>query len=335
MKSTNLLRGAGLLPMITLSAVCLLASGHSWAERTLRVAHASSGDSLVNQAMTRFAAELEARSGGELKARVFPDGQLGDEGPIAESVGMGSIDIGLGGVVEPIDPRLNVVTLPFLFQDAANVYAFFDTDAGKEVLGFGHDHGYKVLAPLDSGFRQFVGSRKAIVTPADLAGMKVRTPPMPTILATMKQFGALAQSIPYGEVYTSLQSGVVDGAEPEARDYYDQKWYEPAGYLSIANYLWSANWWYMNLDTYESLEPAQRDALDAAVADVTAWYRGQLGAVTEQVIAELQTKGVKVNQVDTAPFGAMAGPVYDTFAREWGDELIQHVRSAAAASAQP
>lgn len=321
--------GTSILSIIGLSTVLLFGSSQALAERTLRVAHASGSDSLINQAMLRFAAEVEEKTQGQLKVKVYPDGQLGDEGPIADAVGMGSIDIGLGGVVEPIDPRLNVVTLPFLFSDAANVYAFFKTDTGKEVLGFGQDHGYKVLAPLDSGFRQFANSKKPIVLPADLAGMKMRTPPIPTILATMKQFGALAQSIPYGEVYTSLQAGVVDGAEPETRDYYDQKWYEPAGYLSISNYLWSANWWYMNLDAYEDLSVEQRSALDSAVVDTTDWYRSQLDAVTQQNIAAMQAKGVKVNTLEAKPFRAMVVPVYEQFAKEWGADFIARVQSAA------
>ena len=114
-------RSAGLraVAVSTLALAALLAAGSAEAETVLRLAHASSSASLINEAVTRFADEVAQKSNGALTIQIFPDAQLGDEGPIADGVGAGSIDIGLGGVVDAIDPKLNVVTLPFLFADAA------------------------------------------------------------------------------------------------------------------------------------------------------------------------------------------------------------------------
>ncbi|MFT4191930.1 MAG: TRAP transporter substrate-binding protein [Comamonas sp.] len=299
------------------------------AASALRLAHASSGESLINQAVLRFADELKRQTQGELTVKVFPDGQLGDEGPIAEGVGNGSIDIGLGGAVDAIDPRLNVVSLPFLFRDATNVHAFLDGPQGKALLGLGQDHGYVLLGALDSGFRQFANSKRPITAPADLSGLKIRTPPNPVILATLKQLGALAQSIPFGEVYSALQSGVVDGAEPELRDFYDQKWFEVAKYLSQSNYIWSANYWFMNKASYDRLSEAQRQALHRSVQNTVTWYRTQLDAAYAKTLAELQAKGVQVNSVANAPFQALVDPVYARFASEWGQTFVDQVRTAA------
>lgn len=312
-----------------LVGITLLAPNLARAETVLKLAHASSTDSLINKAIIRFADEVKASTKGAVTVQIFPDGQLGDEGPIADGVGSGSIDFGLGGVVDAIDTRLNVVTLPFLFKNAKAVHAFLDGPAGQELFKLGGDRGFIVIGALDSGFRQFATASKPISTPVDLKGLKIRTPPNPVILATMKQLGALPQSVPFGQVYTALQSKVVDGVEPEIRDFYDQKWYESAKYVSISNYIWTPNYWFVNKAKYEALPADQRSAISAAVAHTTAWYREQLDGVIADTIEKLKAKKVTVAQIDGEPFRAMVGPVYDTFAKEWGTDLVSKVRKAA------
>ncbi|MBD1551382.1 TRAP transporter substrate-binding protein [Pseudomonas typographi] len=299
------------------------------AAETLRLAHASSSDSLVNQAMTRFAEQVEKQTHGELQVQVYPDGQLGDEAPIVDSVGAGAIDIGLGGAVDGIEPKLNALSLPFLFKDAQAVHAYLDSPAGHTLLSAGEAHGFKMLGALDSGFRQFANSKHPITQPADLAGLKIRTPPNPVILATIKQLGALGQSIPFGEVYTSLQSGVVDGVEPELRDFNDQKWYEVAKYVSMANYIWSANFWFINKDKYDALPAAEQKVLDQAAADTTTWYREQLDSVYAKVQTQMKAHGVQFNDVDSAAFQAMVGPVYTQFGEVWGADFVATLRKNA------
>lgn len=313
------------------AALALALSTAAQAKATLRLAHASSPDSLINKAVERFAAEVKTESKGAVTVQIFPNGQLGDEGPIADGVGAGSIDIGLGGAVDAIDPRLNVLSLPFLFKDAGNVHAFLDSEQGRKVQQFGETRGYLMLGALDSGFRQFATS-KAITVPADLAGLKIRTPPNPVILSTMKQFGALAESIPFGQVYTALQSHVVAAVEPEMRDYYDSKWYEVAKHLSISNYIWTANWWYMNKDRFQSLAPEEQAAVKKAASDTVAWYRGELDKVYAATQKSLEAKGVTVTKVETGPFVDRVKPVYDQFAKEWGSDLVSAVQKAASSN---
>ncbi|GAO93575.1 TRAP transporter solute receptor DctP family protein [Pseudomonas syringae pv. actinidiae] len=306
--------------------VLLVGTDVAMAEQTLRLAHASSSSSLINQAMTRFAAQVSEQTNGELKVQLYPDGQLGDEAPIVDSVGAGAIDIGLGGSTDGIDPRLNALSLPFLFEDSVAVHAYLDSEAGKKFLSMGQDHGFVILSALDSGFRQFANSKHPVLQPADLNGLKIRTPPNPVILATIKQLGGLGQSIPFGEVYTSLQSGVVDGVEPELRDFYDQKWYEVAKYVSLSNYVWSANFWFINKDKYESLSETERSAIDQAVISTTAWYRAQLEAVYSKIQQEMQAKGVKFNDVNPRPFRELSNPVYAQFGKVWGEAFVSQLR---------
>ncbi len=178
----------------------------------------------------------------------------------------------------------------------------------------------------------FVSKASGIEKPADLAGVKIRTPPNPVILSTMKQLGALAESIPFGQVYTALQSHVVAAVEPEMRDYYDSKWYEVAKHLSISNYIWTANWWFMNKDRFDALTPDEQAAVQKAAGDTVNWYRGELSKAYEDTQKALETKGVTVTKVDTAPFVDLVKPVYDQFSKEWGADLVSTVQKAASAN---
>ena len=315
---------------LCLFAVSAIGVSRAAEAETLRLAHASSTNSLIDQAMHYFADDVAKRTGGKLTIQDFPNGELGDEGPIADGVGSGSIDIGLGGVVDDIDPRLNVLALPFLFNSLDNVHRVLDGPVGTELKAMGQDRGYKMLGFLDSGFRNFANSRHPIETPADMKGMKLRTPPISVILDTMHALGALPQSIPFGQVYTALQSHVVDGVEPELRDYSDEKWYEVAKYVTMSNYIWTANYWYMNKDKYDALPADERAALDASVADTTTWYRAQLAGVYANLTKSLTAKGVKFNTVNAAPFQAMVAPVYAKYAKIWGAPLVAEVQKAAA-----
>jgi tripartite ATP-independent transporter DctP family solute receptor len=311
------------------AALAALFSVQANAVETLRVAHASPDQSLINQAMMRFKADIEARTGGELTVEVFPNALLGDEGPIAEAVGDGSIDIGLGGVVDAIDPRLNVVSLPFLFTDFADVHRVLDGPFGQRLYKYAEPRGYKILGVLDSGFRNFTNNVHPINGPEDFKGLKMRVPPINVALETIKTFGALPQTVPYGETYMALQSGAVDGAEPELRDFADAKWFEVQKYLSVSNYMWMANYWYMNADRFNKLTPQQQEAVTGAANEVQKWYRDQLDATYAKVMDQMKAAGVTINTVDTTKFIEMSEPVYTLFAKEYGADLVQAARDAA------
>lgn len=297
---------------------------------SLRVAHSSPEKSLIQSALVRFKNDVETKSSGKCKIQIFANAVLGDEGPVAEAVGTGAIDMGLGGVVDTIDPRLSVISLPFLFKDFAAVHRVLDGPIGVELAAMAKPRGYVILGILDSGFRSFANNRRPIVTPGDLKGLKIRCPPIPVSIETMKAFGAFPQSIPFGEVYTALQSGVVDGVEPELRDFYDARWFEVQKYLSISNYMWMANYWFINKTKFDGLDPGIRNIILVAARDTQTWYRKAIVETYEKVVSNLRQAGIKINTVETAPFIKLAEPVYAIFTKEYGADLVKKVRAAAA-----
>src|SRR5262245_58893933 len=175
-----------MLGIAVLAFSIALSLSSAMAATSLKLAHASSEDSLIQQAVKQFKDQVEKTTNGSISITIYPNGQLGDEGPIAEGVGTGSIDIGLGGVIDAIDPKLGVVTLPFLFKDFTTVHRVLDGPIGEQLRGMGQDKGYRLLGFLDSGFRNFSNNRGPIKVPADMAGLKLRCPPNPVILETIK-----------------------------------------------------------------------------------------------------------------------------------------------------
>lgn len=316
---------AGMAALPTLGII-----GRANAAVNLKVAHSSPDASLIQQAMLMFKDEVEKATSGNVTVTVFANGLLGEEGPVSEAVGDGSIDMGLGGVVDAIDPRLNVVSLPFLFDSFPKVHAVLDGPLGGKLKAMAPANGYEIIGFLDSGFRSFTSNKAPIVTPDDMVGVKMRCPPIPVIIESIKVLGALPQSIPYGEVYTSLQSGVVDGAEPELRDFYDAKWFEVQKFLSLSNYVWTANYWYANKAKLDSLAEGDRKAVLDAADKTQAWFRTGIVDSYATIIDKLKQAGLQVNEVDTAPFKAKVEPVYATFSKEYGEDLVKEVRDAAA-----
>ncbi len=116
------------------------------------------------------------------------------------------------------------------------------------------------------------------------------------------------------------------------RDYYDSKWYEVAKHLTISNYIWTANWWFMNKDRFDALTPEEQVALRKSATDTVAWYRSELDKAYADTQASLESKGVTVTKVDTAPFAEMVKPVYAQFAKEWGADLVSAVEKSAASN---
>ncbi len=310
-----------------------LGASTAWAQSTeLRIAHASPEESLIQQALLRYKDEVEAKTEGRVTISIFGNALLGDEGPVSEAVGDGSIDMGLGGVVDVIDPKLNALALPFLFGNFDAVHQVLDGPFGQTLAALAPPKGYVILGILDSGFRSFTNNVHPITSPADMQGLKLRVPPIPVALETIKAFGALPQTVPYGETYYALQSGVVDGAEPEIRDFYDAKWFEVQKYLSVSNYMWMPNYWYMNKARFDGLDPADQAVLTEAATAVQGWYRAQIATVYDDLMKTLAEAGVEINTVDTAPFRAMVGPVYELFAKEYGADFVAELQAAAEAA---
>lgn len=262
--------------------------------------------------MGRLIAE---ETGGRLGIKMFAGGQLGSETDTLEITSFGGIDINrvYFAPLNSIEPLTLPFSLPFLFDSVDHLRRVADSAVGDEVLAALEPHGLIGLAIYDSGSRSFYNTRRAIRTPADMRGLKLRVPASDLSVAMINALGANAVPIPLGETYQALAQGVIDGAENNLPSYTSSRHYEVAGRLSTSDHLFTPEALVMSKASYDRLTPADRDLVrDAARRSVTEMRRlWDLRVAEAQAL--LAASEVEITTPDRPAFAALMRPVWDRF----------------------
>jgi tripartite ATP-independent transporter DctP family solute receptor len=218
-------------------------------------------------------------TGGRVDIQFFPDAQLGNERDLFEGLRLGTVQIAVGatGVLAGFAPEVQLLDLPFLYKDSAHIYKVADS-MGWDLVKALPSKGIRVIAFYDGGQRQLFNRVRPVQAPEDLKGMKVRSLESPIHIAMWKAAGALPTPMPFGEVYTSLQQGVLDGADGSMTGFYTSKWYEVAKIGSLTRHIHqmavvavSEKWWSQLPENVRSVmtdaalksQPLQRQAMTA------------------------------------------------------------------------
>ena len=280
-----------------------------------------------NIAAKSFADEIESKTNGAVKAEVYPAGQLGGDGQLVESMVMdaGTVDIiitdasNFGTVV----PDMNISGLPFLFSDFDAAWAFMDGEieaaAEAELL----DVGIRVLAHYDNGFRCVTNSKGPVESPDDMKGMLIRTPENQVIMATMSALGANPQPLAFSELYQALQQKTYDAQENPIPVIYNNKLYEVQDYLSVTNHIYSGMCFAITESTWNKLTPEQQEIVAAAAIASGTYDREMNRQQTEDLVANLEEEGMKINYPELAPFSEATQSVIEENALGISDELLE------------
>lgn len=282
-------------------------------------------------AMDTFAELLAEKTGGEITLQMFHGGTLGSQPDAIEQVRLGALEIGNFnlGPIGPIAPAANVVSLPFIFKDVDHMFRVLNGEGGEAIAAGMAEQGLYPLAWYDAGARSFYNGDRPINTPADVVGMKVRVMNNDLFTGMISALGGNPSPMAFAEVYQSLKTGVVDGAENNWPSYESTGHYEVAGYYSLSQHLIIPECVCINADTYEALSDEMKTAVTEAAQESAAQQR-ELWAEREAASrAAVEEAGVIVNEIaDKAPFqDAMAG-VYEAYLEANPDlrplvELIQ------------
>jgi C4-dicarboxylate-binding protein DctP len=305
------------------------------AKTVMKIGHSMSADTFRQKSLVVFKEIVEKETEGRVEVQLYPFGQLGTEMETLEAVKLGSVEGFRSGGFEEAAPLLEIYSMPFLFSDMEGIHKITRGPLGEEIAKSVEPAGMVILATGDSGlFRQITNNVRPITQPSDLKGLKMRTPPMSTIVKTMEALGANVVSIPFIETYMGLKTGVADGEENPLTNIVSMKFYEVQKYLTLVNYQYHAEMFYVNKAWFDGLDEKDQKILKDAAKEMML--------VSDKIVAEDDAKcmtflkdKMEVNSLTSEQHQAFVEavqPVYEYYIDKgmFTQEMIDRIREAAA-----
>ncbi len=289
-----------------------LGSGAINAAETLKMAHNLDRNHAYHKAAEFFAKRVDALTKGDIKVRVYPNAELGKQREVLELVQNGSVAMTQINVapLEGFAKEYSVFSLPYLFKDKDHLYRAMQSPAANKILQGTKDKGFIGLAFHESGARSFYG-KKAYVTPADLKGLKMRTQQSPMAIRMMELFGAVATPLDYGELYTALQQGVVDGAENNPTALTSGRHGEVSKFFSIDEHTMTPDALVISTKVWDKLSPANQKAIQQAATESMLEMRKLWKAFEDAELEKAKAMGVTFVTVNKDAYRAAVKPMYD------------------------
>lgn len=316
-------------PLLLAVGLTLSGCGPDGNKRVIRLAHGLDVNHSVHKAMVKMGRDLERISGGRMTAKVYPNQQLGTERECLELLQIGSLDMTKVsvGVLENFAPRMKVLGLPFLFRDRAHSFEVLDGPIGQQLLDEGSQYWLKGLAYYDAGSRSFYTKDKAIRSPEDLEGLKIRVMESVTAMNMVSRLGGSPTPISWGELYTSLQQGVVDGAENNPPSFYLSRHYEVCKFYSLDEHTVLPDVLLASTHFWEQLSEQERAWLREAVEQSVAYQRTLWMQSEEEALQAVQEAGVTIIRPEKELFADKIQSLLDAY-REDPEfyNLIEQIR---------
>ena len=286
--------------------------------KTIRLGHGLSTSHSVHKGMLFFGEMLEEISEGRFKVQIYPSQQLGTERQCLELLQIGSLDMTKvsAGVLENFSPSIKVFGIPYMFKDKEHTFRVLDGPIGDELLAGTEKYWLKGLGYYDSGSRSFYTINKPIEKPNDLEGLKIRVMESQTAIDMVKSFGGSPTPISWGELYTALQQGVVDGAENNPPSFYLSRHYEVCKYYIIDEHTVLPDVVLMSTHLWNSLNEQEQVWVQKAM-DLSVIEQRRLWLESEMESLEaVKAAGVEVSYPDKSKFSDMSRSVSDQYAQD-------------------
>ena len=313
---------------------CLALTAPAFAETTIKMAMSSVADLENDNGMTAWIMQNYVNThSDDLKFEVYGSSALGGDQDVLQAMQLGSgatMHVGGTAVYNSIVPVGGVLDLPFLWQDFDHVGRALDGDLGAKLEEKFEQSGFKVLGwGYSWGYRNVVTNGTAVEKPEDLNGLKIRTIQSPVYVAALNAMGANATPMAFGEIYTALQTGVLDGFEHAASMVYSSKLYEVSDHVAMTRHLFGPTVLTYSLPLWNKLSEKDQKVLTDA-ADFAIELNRALAPVRERkALAQLEAVGMTITQVDTTQFKQDAIPLQDELAADLdATDLLQLIRDA-------
>lgn len=284
---------------------------------SLKLAHGLSPAHPVHKAMEFFSARVAQKSGGRLKVELYPSEQLGSERECLELLQMGSLEMTKvsTSVLENFVPTMGIFSLPYLFRDDEHRFKTLTSELGKSLLREGEKKGLLGLCYYDAGCRSFYTKNKPICEPSDLAGLKIRTQESPTSMKMVLALGGAPTPISWGELYSALQQGVVDGAENNPPSFYLSHHYEVCKFYSLDEHTAVPDVLLISTKSWSRLDHGLKRILEEAASESAEYQKELWQEATCQALEEVEKKGVRLIYPKKALFFEKVKPIYAAYQR--------------------
>jgi tripartite ATP-independent transporter DctP family solute receptor len=295
----------------------------------LKLAHGLPSTHPVHLGMEYMAERLVEKSGGEMRMEIYPSEQLGSERQTLELLQIGSLDVTKvsASLMEGFVPSFRLFGLPFLFEDESHLHRVLESDVGRELLLEGESKRFRGLTYYDAGGRSFYTTNRQVQTPADLRGLKIRTQESVMAFQMVRALGASATPVSWGELYTALQQGLVDGAENNPPSFHLSRHYEVARYYTLNEHTFVPDVLVIGTNTWQKLTEEQRRWVQEAADESAVFQRQAWREAEDAALAAVEAAGVTILRPDKEPFMREVEGLYASLRNDPLYDLIERVRA--------
>ena len=300
------------------------------AQTTMKMNISIGQNSHYGVAIDAFAREIEKRTAGRYKVQNFYSGALGAERESIEALQVGTLDLTMTstGPVPNFVPEVAILDIPFLFKDYAQARATLDGPVGQEMLTKFQSKGLVALAWGENGFRHMTNNKRAVNSPDDLKGLKMRTMENPVHMQAYKAFGIIPTPMAFTEVFTALQQGTVDGQENPVSVITAAKFEQVQKFMTVTGHVYSPALILMSKAQFDKLSAADKTAFTDAAKEAVKVNRARIDEDERKGVADLRSKGMTiVENVDKSKFQAALGPTFIEFGKKFGQANIDKIRN--------
>ena len=298
----------------------------------MRIAHVLTDQDNVHRALVRFKDTVEKKSNGQLEVQIYPNSALGSLRVTFESMQLGNLEAGCwdAGTPANVVPLWTVPELPYILRDLPHVHKVLDGPIGQELnKALLEKAKIRTLAVYDTTFRKIFTRPKAINTLADMKGLKIRVPEVQSYVRCMQLLGANPTPIPWGELYTSLETGVVQGFENKCEAAFNAKLHEQTKFAAYTGHIFVVNPLMVSDRWFSTLPKSTQSIVLEAAAESLAWQRAEAPTSEKNFEQKMKAAGTTFTSPDPAPFRKAVEPYYKEFGDKFGaNDLIKRVRAS-------
>jgi tripartite ATP-independent transporter DctP family solute receptor len=306
------------MKLLTIAAALAAAfAGAVHAQTEIKFGHVGEPASLFTASAEEFAKRANARLGAKAKVVVFGSSQLGSDRELLQKLKLGTIDMALPSTVMSSEADLfGVFEMPYLVKDRAHMRRIESEVFWKTLAPAAEAKGLKVIAVWENGYRHITNSKRPINTPADLQGIKLRVPEGKWRVKMFQAYGANPSPMKFSEVFTALQTGVMDGQENPFTQIFSAKFQEVQKFLSLTGHVYTPAYVTVGAKKWASLPADVRDTLEAVAKETQSYVYGEAEKGDSELLGKLRAAGMQVNTPNKDAFIAASKPVYEEFAKE-------------------